>query len=117
VEALAEFLQKHAGFHFTLAFVELAVFKAPGGYIAQPRVLATTTMIPRGIVTLEEGRIVIKPPIMRPAAIDTPRRTTLTKELYFEQLEKHLPGISEILNVFLDHLATYTWRRNLGLIA
>lgn len=108
VEAMAEFLQQHAGFHFTLAFVELALFKAPNtGYIAQPRVLAKTTMIPRGIVTLDEGRIAIGPPIMRPAAIDTPRRTTLTKELYFEQLEKHLPGISERLNAFLDNLATY----------
>jgi hypothetical protein len=40
VESMAEFLQQHAGFHFTLAFVELALFKSPGGYIAQPRVLA-----------------------------------------------------------------------------
>jgi hypothetical protein len=39
VEAMAEFLQQHAGFHFTLAFIEIALFQAPGGFIAQPRVL------------------------------------------------------------------------------
>jgi hypothetical protein len=48
VEGIAEFLQQHAGFHFTLAFVEIALFKAPGGYIAQPRVLARTRNIDRG---------------------------------------------------------------------
>ena len=61
VESMTEFLQQHAGFHFTLGFVAIALFKAPGGYIAQPRVLARTTNIDRGIVTLDEGRIIIGP--------------------------------------------------------
>src|SRR6266702_37392 len=47
-----------AGFHFTLGFVAIALFKAPGGYIAQPRVLARTTNIERGIVTLDEGHMI-----------------------------------------------------------
>jgi hypothetical protein len=35
IEGLADFLQMHAGFHFTLALVEIAVFRGPGeGYIA-----------------------------------------------------------------------------------
>jgi len=46
---MVEFLQQHAGLHFTLAIVEWALFEAPtGGYIAQPRVLAKTTNIDRG---------------------------------------------------------------------
>jgi hypothetical protein len=49
VESMTEFLQQYAGLHFTLAIVELPLFKVPtGGYIAQPRVLARTTNIDRG---------------------------------------------------------------------
>ena len=108
VESMTEFLQQHAGFHFTLAFVAIALFEAPGGYIAQPRVLARTTNIDRGIVTLDEGRIIIGPSITGPEpAGNGGRRTTITQERYFEQLEKDFPGISQRLNAFLDDLATY----------
>jgi hypothetical protein len=108
VEGMAEFLQQHAGFHFTLAFVEIAFFETRGGYIAQPRVLARTTNIDRGIVALDEGRIVIKPSASGPGpAGDGGRRTTITQEYYFEQLEKEFPGISHRLNAFIDSLAAY----------
>jgi hypothetical protein len=109
VEGIAEFLQQYAGFHFTLALVELAVFAAPtGGYIAQPRVLARTTNIDRGIVTLDEGRIVIRPPSAETASVSNGGRPrTITQEDYFEQLEKGFPGVSDDLNAFLDDLATY----------
>jgi hypothetical protein len=107
VESMAEFLQQHAGFHFTLAFVEIAVFKAPNGYVAQPRVLARTRNIDRGIVTLNDGRITISAPVATSAAAEgTARRTTITQERYLEQLEKDLPGISQKLNAFLDGLTT-----------
>jgi len=108
-EAMAEFLQQHAGFHFTLAFVEIALFETRGGYIAQPRVLARTTNIDRGIVTLEEGRIVIKPPTTGPAPVGNGgrRTTTITQERYLEQLKKEYPGISQKLNAFLDDLTEY----------
>jgi hypothetical protein len=108
VEGMAEFLQQHAGFHFTLAFVEIALFEVPGGYIAQPRVLARTTNVDRGIVTLDEGRITISAHATTTAETDgVGRRTTITQERYFEQLEKEFPGISEKLNVLLDCLATH----------
>lgn len=108
VEAMAEFLQQHAGFHFTLAFIEIALFEAPGGYIAQPRVLARTTNINRGIVTLDEGRIVINPPTAgQGPIINGGKKTTITQERYFEQLEKEFPGISAKLNAFLDIVATH----------
>ena len=56
VESLTGFLQQHAGFHFRLAIVDLALFELPtGGYIVQPRVIAKTTNIERGIVKLDEG--------------------------------------------------------------
>jgi hypothetical protein len=115
VEGMAEFLQQHAGFHFTLAFVEIALFKAPGGYIAQPRVLARTTNIDRGIVTLDEGRIVIGPSgaVAEPAKSGV-RRTTITQERYFEQVEKDFPGLSSKLNSFVDSLSTCNVQTEFG---
>jgi len=104
VEGMAEFLQQHAGFHFTLAFVELALFETPARqYIVQPRVLARTTNIDRGIVTLQDGRIVITPPSAE--GNGSGRRTTITQERYFELLEKEFPGISQNLNAFIDTIS------------
>ena len=108
VESMTGFLQQHAGFHFTLGFVAIALFEAPGGYIAQPRLLARTTNIERGIVTLDEGHITIRPSGAEPGvAASGGRRTTITQERYFEQLEKEFPGITQRLNAFLDGLTTY----------
>ena len=66
VESMTEFLQQYAGLHFTLAIVELALFEVPtGGYLAQPRVLARTTNIDRGIVTVDDGgRVSIRPSVV-----------------------------------------------------
>jgi len=115
VESMTEFLQQHAGFHFILGLVEIALFETRGGYIAQPRVLARTTNIDRGIVTLDEGRIVIGPSSsgLKPDS-DGGRRTTLTQELYFERLEKEFPGISQKLGAFLDDLGTYNVSAEFG---
>ena len=115
VEGMAEFLQQHAGFHFTLAFVEIALFETRGGYIAQPRVLARTTNIDRGIVTLDDGRIGIKPSStgLGPATNGV-RRTTITQERYFEQLEKEFPAISQRLNALVDELASYDVSADFG---
>jgi hypothetical protein len=110
VEGMAEFLQQHAGFHFTLAFVELALFETPEKqYVLQPRVLARTTNIDRGIVTMDEdGRIMIKPLGNEMAVPHGERRTTITQELFFEQLEKECPGVSARLNAFIDDLAPHS---------
>jgi hypothetical protein len=56
IENIAAFLQQHAGMHFTLGLVELAIFELPsemGGYLVQPRILVQTKNIDRGIVTIE----------------------------------------------------------------
>jgi hypothetical protein len=56
VESLSGFLQLHAGFHFTLGIVEMPVFRLPhDGWIVQPRVLARTVNIERGIVKVADG--------------------------------------------------------------
>lgn len=56
VEAIAEYLQAHAGLHFTLGLVELPVYLLPdGSRLAVPRVLARTQLITRTVVLAPEG--------------------------------------------------------------
>jgi hypothetical protein len=100
VGRMTEFLQQYAGLHFTLAMVELALFAFPsGGYIVQPRVLARTTNIDRGIVKVDPaGRITITPSI--PAAQRTnagaATKMAITKERFFEQVDATFPGFSTL---------------------
>lgn len=56
VEAIAEYLQVHAGLHFSLGLVEMPIFTMPdGGRLVTPRVLARTTNIVRTIVAVPDG--------------------------------------------------------------
>ncbi|RYG23435.1 MAG: hypothetical protein EON93_24045, partial [Burkholderiales bacterium] len=61
--ALAALLQSHAGAHFTFALVEMGIWQNPlnGELLCVPDTLAQTVMIERGIVTIENGAIVVKP--------------------------------------------------------
>jgi hypothetical protein len=56
VEAIAEYLQAHAGLHFSLGFVEMPVFLMPNGdHLVAPRVLARTAQVTRNVVAVPEG--------------------------------------------------------------
>lgn len=56
VEALADYLQAHAGLHFTLGLVEYPIYVMPdGGRLIVPRVLARTAVITRTVVAVPEG--------------------------------------------------------------
>lgn len=56
VEAITEYLQVHAGLHFTLGLVELPLFVMPDmRLIAVPRVLARTQTLLRTVVLTPEG--------------------------------------------------------------
>lgn len=56
VEAIAEYLQAHAGLHFSFGLVEMPIFIHPaGGYLVTPRVIARTSNIVRQVITLQEG--------------------------------------------------------------
>ena len=104
VETIAEFLQQHAGMHFTLALVEVAIFKMPkGGFLFQPRVLAKTQMVPRGVVSIEDDRVSIRPD---PAIVGSPSSnqgaatprarpaiaSTISEARLYEEVETRLPG-------------------------
>jgi hypothetical protein len=113
--AMSAFLQQHAGFHFTLAFVELALFESPGGFIVQPRVLAQTQNIERAIVRIEDGRIAITPPEILAGGLSAARRTTsITEERYYEELQQNCPGAPEKLQNFFDELSEYEVRPEFG---
>ena len=56
VEAIAEYLQAHAGLHFSLGLVEMPIYVLPsGGRIVVPRVLARTANITRTVVAVPDG--------------------------------------------------------------
>jgi hypothetical protein len=59
VEAIAEYLQAHAGLHFTLGLVELPIYSGPDGIrLIVPRVLARTQTITRTVVAAPDGMLV-----------------------------------------------------------
>ena len=59
VEAIAEYLQRHAGLHFSLGLVELPIYFMPNGdRLVAPRVLARTTIVTRNVVALPDGYVV-----------------------------------------------------------
>src|SRR6202043_1333726 len=56
VEAIAEYLQVHAGLHFSLGLVELPIYFMPNGdRLVVPRVLARTTIVTRNVVAVPDG--------------------------------------------------------------
>lgn len=58
VEAIAEYVQDHAGLHFTLGLVEAPVFEiGDGRRIIQPRVLAKTLIVNRTVVELTSSEM------------------------------------------------------------
>ena len=101
-EALAELLQSHAGAHFTFALVELASWRNPetGDIIALPSTLARTVMISRGVVTIEDGAAVLSGV---PAAAQG-GVSTISDELFFEELGAKTPGAPALVKEFLDRL-------------
>lgn len=59
VETIAEYLQRHAGLHFSLGLVEMPVFVLPNGdRIVLPRVLVRTSTVTRTVVAVPEGHAV-----------------------------------------------------------
>lgn len=105
-ETLADYLQEHAGFHFTLGLVEARVHTLPGerGYVVQPRVLARTLNIERGIVRVEDGALVVAP-VPAPAAGTGSRGRPTSDEPLFEALKAIDAALPERLQAFADELA------------
>lgn len=97
---LTEFLQQHAGLHFSLAMVELAVHEMPEGgkWLVVPSVPLRTETIVRGIVQFESGAVAIAAP---PRSVKSETPSTLSEESLFEALDRKRPGTTEQLIAFL----------------
>jgi hypothetical protein len=106
VESLSGFLQLHAGFHFTLGIVEMPVFRLPqGGVIVQPRVLARTINIERGIVKVADGHRAIVEPVPERGADGRERTTSISQERLLEMLVKVDPALPSAIESFADRAA------------
>jgi hypothetical protein len=80
VEAIAEYLQAHAGLHFSLGLVELPIYVLPdGGRLVVPRVLARTTVITRTVVAIPDGYVLQETQDETVAEVD-PDRSVLADE-------------------------------------
>ena len=116
VESIAEFLQQHAGMHFTLALIEVAIFKLKtGGFLIQPRVLAKTQMKPRGVVSIDDARVSIQPDSAIGATQEpgrdssvprtrSPVPSTISEARLYEEIETRLPGAATELRQFVAAL-------------
>jgi hypothetical protein len=114
-ENITAFLQQHAGLHFTLGLIELAVFTLPaGGYLVQPRILARTTNIDRGIVTIEDGRITVKPPSPQVTTTPVSRTTSISEERFYEELAKSHPNVPARLKAFVEQLSALGVTKDFG---
>ena len=100
--ALSDFLQSHAGAHFTFALVELAIWRnsVTGELLAVPSTIAQTVMITRGIVTVESGTATIKPMRVDPAV----KPTSISSELFFEELARTDPKLPALVRDFVGSL-------------
>jgi hypothetical protein len=105
VTSIAEFLQQHAGLHFDLGLAEMAVFPLPsGGYIVQPRVLAVTERVLRGIVLLKDDRIEVQPPSEDRSLKSTRVAGTISEEIIYEALDSQQPGLGTLTRGFVERL-------------
>jgi hypothetical protein len=103
-EQLTDYLQRHMALHFTLAIVELSLWRIPETAMVfiQPKIIARTVQIERAVVRLEEG-VALQPAGITPAS-PSARPATLTSERYFEALRAVDPGLPDQLQAFLKEV-------------
>jgi hypothetical protein len=94
VEAIAEYLQLHAGLHFSLGLVELPIYVMPNGdRLVAPRVLARTALITRNVVAVPDGYVVDDVEDPTSVAEIDPERTKLaeqSKQFWTEFVDHYL---------------------------
>lgn len=106
VEALASFLQLHAGVHAGLALLDLSIWEGvDGGFLVVPRIPLRTVLVERGIVVIDGERSRIDPPSQtfssNPALS---KAMTASEPEFYAQLEQRLPGMSDKLKAFVSSL-------------
>jgi len=94
VEAIAEYLQLHAGLHFSLGLVELPIYAMPtGDRLVAPRVLARTALVTRNVVAVPDGYAIDEVEDPTDVAEIDPERTALgdqSQRFWTEFLDNYL---------------------------
>ena len=79
VEAIVEYLQVHAGLHFSLGLIELPIYLMPdGSRLVVPRILARTQMITRYVVQVPDGHTLQEAGDQTDAAESDPEHNVLS---------------------------------------
>lgn len=105
VGSLLDGLHAHARFGFTLALVELGVFRMPeeGHYLVRPRTLAKTAIVQRIVVEITGPGAAVRE--VRPVIPET-----LSTDAYWRALEVKVPGVRaglEALIAAVEPLGVY----------
>jgi len=104
VEEMVDYLNKNPSMLFTLALVELQVFKfSQGDFIVIPQVVTRTQEITRAVVKIE-GVNVEKVQIELDTGEETkkPKRRKIDEDEFFEQLKKEKVNVDFVKSVFED---------------
>jgi hypothetical protein len=117
VEAIVEYLQAHAGLHFSLGLVELPIFVLPNGNrLVVPRVLARTAVVTRHVVAVPDGHRVeeLEPAVVEAHAADAePMRfwTEFVSELRLDDPEqpRPRPGLQGYITLTLPAPGGSVW--------
>jgi hypothetical protein len=107
VERITDFLQNFAHLNFSFALVEISLFHLPKdvgeGFLVQPRVIAQTLEIERAVVRVEGGKIFAEtPPKQITKSSSGARRTKISEQIFFENLEEIDRKMASDLRTFFD---------------
>lgn len=104
VEALAEFLQLHAGLHIGLALVDLSIWRdEEDRLLVVPRIPLRTVLVERGIVIVEkplDARIEPPPAAHLSTTASPPRTITASEPEFLDGLEQRQPGLGAKVREF-----------------
>lgn len=108
VENIINFLQVHTGLNFTFGLIELAMYLLPesNDILVLPRTITQTYSVERAVITVESESIKVSQPVdLKITHKQTGKRTNISEEQFYENLEKSVPGISKELKGFIDELS------------
>jgi len=107
-EALASYLQMHAGLHAGLALVDLSIWHGiDGGLLVVPRIPLRTVLVERGIVLVDPSAQVRIQAAQASQSVDSrssPKPMSLSEPEFYERLEERRPGLSSRLKSFVETL-------------
>lgn len=114
LEKLVEQLQTHAGFRFTFALVELALFHADDDrWLVVPRTLAKTYRIERGVIRLEGDSVSASfepapaPRASSSARTVSPAAKTISSDIFYDAMRSIDADLPRQINEMLSKVETY----------